>query len=278
MTDVVTERDIVFATADGTELKLDLHLPAMQHRPLPLAIFIHGGGWRRGTRVDYEESRLLPVSASGIAVASVDYRLSTQAPWPAQLEDIRTAMEVIPGMLGTRGIELDGRTALWGCSAGGHLALMTALTAANEGRGAPDVVVAWFPVTDLRLMDRAPKGSRTRNPPFLPEGAIPPAFERMLLGLDDAAADTDAGLEALRAASPIAHTGPGNPPILLVHGDEDALVPLHHSETLHDALTAAASPVSTLVVRGATHEDPAFDTPQVLGAVAAFISGAPRPS
>lgn len=283
MNPVHTETDVVYAATAGRELRCDLHWPVGDVGPLPVAIYLHGGGWARGARSDRAEERLVPVAGAGIAVATIEYRLSGEALWPAQLDDVRAAIDAVPRLFAERGVAISGRTTLWGCSAGGHVALMAALTAAGNGDAgpdagpgaapgaAPDAVVAWFPPTDLTLMTDAPASPGARMPAFLPPGAAVPPFERMLLGLGEG--DDEDALTRLRGASPLSHVAPGVCPVLLIHGDEDALIPASHSETLRDALLAAGSPVSMLLVRGATHEDPLFDAPAVLGATAAHLKG-----
>jgi dipeptidyl aminopeptidase/acylaminoacyl peptidase len=77
--------------------------------------------------------------------------------------------------------------------------------------------------------------------------------------------------DAARAASPVSHVHPGAPPFLLVHGDRDGLVPAEHSRALHRGLRAQGAPTTLLVLADANHEDPAFDTPPVLGTVSAFL-------
>ncbi len=127
-------------------LELDLYLP-QAGGPVPVVVHVHGGGWRRGSRREP-----LPVlgagfydtlAAEGFAVAAIDYRLSGEARFPAQLEDVRTAISWVRDHAASYGLDAD-REFLWGDSAGGHLALLAALTGAKV-RG----VVAWFPVTDL---------------------------------------------------------------------------------------------------------------------------------
>lgn len=279
MNPVHTETDVVYTANAGREMRCDLHWPVLAAGPLTVAIYLHGGGWARGSRADRAEERLVPVAGAGIAVASIEYRLSGEAQWPAQLDDVRAAIEAVPRLFADRGVAVSGRTALWGCSAGGHVALMAALTAAETGAAGPgmgpdailDGVVAWFPPTDLTLMTDAPASPGARMPAFLPPGAAVPPFERMLLGLGEIEDDVSVG--RLRDASPVAHAVPGVCPVLLIHGDEDALIPASHSHALRDALLAAGSPVSMLLVRGATHEDPLFDAPAVLGATAAHLKG-----
>ncbi|WP_100814312.1 alpha/beta hydrolase [Microbacterium lacus] len=284
MNPVHAETDVVYSEASGRALRCDLHWPVSGSGavlPVPIAIYLHGGGWARGSRADRAEERLVAVAAAGIAIASIEYRLSDEAQWPAQLHDVRAALDAVPALFRERGVALSGRVTLWGCSAGGHLALMAALVAAEQSTGGPDATpdacpdatVAWFPPTDLTLMTDAPASPGARMPAFLPPGVAVPPFERMLLGLGDANDDTSASL--LRDASPIAHAASAVGPVLLIHGDEDALIPASHSEALRDALLSADAPVSMLLVRGATHEDPLFDDPAVLGATAAHLKGSP---
>ncbi|WP_100811130.1 MULTISPECIES: alpha/beta hydrolase [unclassified Microbacterium] len=275
MNPVHTETDVIYASIAGRELRCDLHWPVVTPGPLTVAIYLHGGGWARGSRADRAEERLAPVAGAGIAVASIEYRLSREARWPAQLDDVRAAIDAVPRLFADRGVAVSGRIALWGCSAGGHVALMAALTAAETGEAGAgavvDAVVAWFPPTDLTLMTDAPASPGARMPAFLPPGAAIPPFERMLLGLGEE--EDDESVARLRDASPVSHAAPDVCPVLLIHGDEDALIPASHSDALRDVLLTAGSPVSMLLVRGATHEDPLFDAPAVLGATAAHLKG-----
>jgi len=92
MNPVHTETDVVYASIAGRELRCDLHWSVVTPGPLTVAIYLHGGGWARGSRSDRAEERLVPVAGAGIAVASIEYRLSGEARWPAQLEDVRAAI------------------------------------------------------------------------------------------------------------------------------------------------------------------------------------------
>ena len=259
-------RDLRYATADGIDLHLDLYLPAV--RPAPLCVYVHGGGWMRGARTDRAAERLLPVARAGVAVASVDHRLSGQATFPAPLDDVRAAVRWLRASAADHG--LDGtRIGAWGASAGGHLAAMLGLTRdtrdAELGSSAVQAVVAWFASTDLlALATDPPEGPL---PPFV-TGPLPdPPFEARLLGVA-AAADAP---EQARAASPVTHAHAGAPPFLLVHGDRDGLVPSAQSRRLADALRASGADVTLWLLAGGNHEDPAFDRPESLGAVAAFL-------
>ncbi|MGB6582380.1 MAG: alpha/beta hydrolase, partial [Streptosporangiaceae bacterium] len=127
-------------------LELDLYLPQIDGSA-PVIVYVHGGGWRRGSRREP-----LPVlgadfydrlTTQGFAVAAIDYRLSGEARFPAPLEDVRTAIGWVRDHAASYRLDA-GRVFLWGDSAGGHLALLAALTGSIVHG-----VVAWFPVTDL---------------------------------------------------------------------------------------------------------------------------------
>ncbi|RBY90237.1 alpha/beta hydrolase [Blastococcus sp. TBT05-19] len=261
MTGTTVHRDLVHSTVDGGELRLDLYLPDV--RPAPLCLWLHGGGWMRGSRTDRAEQRLLPLAGAGVAVAAVQYRLSGQAPFPAQLDDARAAVRWLRAHAGDFGLDAS-RIGAWGASAGGHLASLLGLTDGGADASV-QAVVAWFAPSDLVLRSSdVPEGPL---PPFV-TGPLPePSFEARLLGVEDVRAHRDAA----RAASPVAHVGPGAPPFLLMHGDRDGLIPSEHSRRLHRALRAEGVDSTLWLLDGANHEDPAFDSPASLAAVAGFL-------
>jgi acetyl esterase/lipase len=266
--DVTVRPDVVYGSPDGVQLHLDLYLPA--GRPAPLCLWLHGGGWARGSRTARAAERLLPVAAGGVAVAAVQYRLSGEATFPAQLDDVRTAVRWLRHHAADLGLDA-GRVGVWGASAGGHLAALLALCADDRDRDLGDssvqAAVCWFPVTDLTLRDTdVPEGP---PPPFLTGPPADPSREALLLGAES----VREVLEAARAASPVTHVHPGAPPFLLVHGDRDGFVPSAHSRALHRALRAEGVDTSLLLLADANHEDPAFETPASLAAVTAFLRG-----
>lgn len=206
-------------------LELDLHLPPGPG-PYPAIVYLHGGGWRRGSRRTTIPATLCESLAErGFAVAAADYRLSGEARFPAQLDDVRAAIAWLRS-------EVDCvRTFLWGESAGAHLALLAAL----DG-GDVDGVVAWYPPTDLLgLADDL-------------TGVADGSREAGLLG----AAPRD-NPDLAKRASPLTFARRGAPPILLMHGDADDLVPATQSVRLAEALQAAGAPVELDLVPGARH-------------------------
>jgi len=232
--------DVVYGEVIGYRpLELDLYRPEAEG-PLPVIVYVHGGGWRRGSR-----RHPLPVlgagfydslAAQGFAVAAVDYRLSGEARFPAPLEDVRTAVGWTRDNAAGYGLDA-GRVFLWGDSSGGHLALLAALTGAKVTG-----VVAWFPVTDLAGLpsDVADMGG-------VPDPG-PDSREAQLLG---APVSSVPGLA--QQASPVTHGSPDAPPVLLMHGDADDMVPAAQSIRLASALRAAGAAVELELVPGATH-------------------------
>src|SRR6266581_3286959 len=199
-------------------LELDLYLPAAGG-PAPVIVHVHGGGWRRGSRraplpvlgADFYDA----LAAAGFAVAAFGWVRDHAAAYG----------------LGA------GRVFGWGDSAGGHLALLAALTG-TAMRG----VVAWFPVTDLigLLSDVADAGG-------VPDRG-PDSREALLLG-----GPASSLPELAREASPVTHASAGAPPVLLMHGAADDMVPPAQSVRLAKALSAAGASVELELVPGATH-------------------------
>lgn len=233
---VTSYRDIEFAAPEGYRpLALDVHRPEGS-APTGVLVFLHGGGWLRGSR------RRIPivaadVVAAGLALVCPDYRLSGEAPFPAQLDDVRAAL----AWLAARGTELGletGRVVLWGESAGGHLAALAGLGMPASGGAPPPLptvagVIDWFGPSDLAAMG---------------DPADPSSREARLLGgpLGERAAEAT-------AASPVTQVRAGAPPFLLAHGDADTLVPITQSQALHSALTAAGCEAALVTVPGAQH-------------------------
>jgi acetyl esterase/lipase len=235
-------------------LEIDVWLPLSSEDPAPAVLFLHGGGWRAGSRhlAGPAFRGVLPspfeqVARAGIAVASADYRLSGEATWPAQLHDVKAAVRWLRARAGELGIDGD-RIAAWGESAGGHLAELLGLTTGDPalegdvGVTGPSsevcAVVAWYAPSDLRVMaadtGTDPMDPDTREARLL--GAPPPI-------VPDAAAE----------ASPITHISRGAPPFLLLHGAADHLVPCVQSERLHSALQETGLNAELVVYPAADH-------------------------
>jgi acetyl esterase/lipase len=242
----VTQPNLVYAEIVGYRpLRLDLYVPAGDG-PWPLVVWVHGGGWRNGDRKLLPET-LAPLDffgrmlRRGYAVASVDYRLSAEATFPAPLHDVKAAVRWLRGHAPDLGLDAD-RFALWGESAGGHLAALAALTADSadptlEGdvgitgaSSAVGAVVDWYAPSDMVTIGR---------------DAQPDSPVAQLLG------GTSPRLAAL--ASPTEHAHPGAPPFLCMHGTEDAVVPYAQSEQLAAMLHAYGTRCDLYPVPDADH-------------------------
>lgn len=232
---VTVHRDVVHRQVEGYRpLALDLYVPADE--VLALCVYTHGGGWLRGSR-RVGPGPLSPTSAQhfvraasqGLAVASVDYRLSGEARFPAQRDDVGSAVDFLEQNRERFGLG-DAPLVTWGVSAGGQLAALRALTD-------PDVraCALWYAVSDLRTM------------PAFPVDDGPSREQRVMGGTAEELP------EAFAAASPVTHVSPSAPSFLLLHGDQDQAVPFEQSATLHDALTAAGASSTYELVEGYEH-------------------------
>jgi acetyl esterase/lipase len=244
---------VPYAAIPGVRpLELDVYLPPEGPDAAPAVVFLHGGGWRLGSRrsagpafAGAVPSPFERLARSGLAVASIDYRLSGEARWPAQLHDAKAAVRWLRARSGELSIDGD-RIAAFGESAGGHLAAMLGLTGPDRDgdlgvrgpAGTVGTVVAWYAPSDLAALagdagaDPMAAGSR----------------EAQLLG-----APLPTVPELTADASPVSHVRPGAPPFLLLHGTDDRLVPCRQSERLRDALSAAGCAVELETCDGAGH-------------------------
>jgi acetyl esterase/lipase len=222
--------DVDFAQPEGFRpLSLDLRTPGTA--AAPLVVFLHGGGWLRGSRKVFtpgiSDARSFDrIVDAGFAVASCEYRLSGEARFPAQLEDVDAALAWLSANGAQYGVDAS-RVVLWGVSAGATLAALTALDR-DDIAG----VVDWFGPTDLFAMAAHDSGR--------PGGgdALEDTREARWLG-----APASQLPDAARRASPVLQVHPGAPPFHISHGTADEHVPIAQSEALAEALRAAAVPV-----------------------------------
>ena len=241
--------DLDYAGGGHERQKLDLYLPEKSsEEKLPVVCWIHGGGWRAGDKA--QGARVAELVGGGrYAGVSIGYRLSGDAPWPAQLHDVKAAVRWVRAHADEHGLDPD-RIAVWGASAGGHLAAMLGVTggmAGLEGAVGPHLgessavscVVDFFGPSDLLTMNDGEVAM---------DHLAADSPESLLLG----AAVLDV-LERAREASPLTHVDARDVPFLIVHGTRDRVVPVSQSEKLAAALEAAGVEVEFAPVDGAGH-------------------------
>jgi acetyl esterase/lipase len=262
-----TQADIEYARVGEVSLKLDLHRPAVENPPL--IVYVHGGAWRAGSKKDVPIGKLME---QGYAIASVDYRLSTQAVFPAQVHDIKAAIRFLRANAGTLHINTT-KIAIIGSSAGGHLAALVGVSngdKALEGKvgehldQSSDVqaIVSFYGASDLQtiLSQSTPHGLTVRIPAL-----------KLLLG------DTpDKKPELARLASPVAHLDKNDPPLLLIHGDADPQMPPQQSQELAKAYQALGLPVTLIMLPGSKHGGAEFYDAERTALVAKLLDKALR--
>ncbi|MFI5613718.1 alpha/beta hydrolase [Amycolatopsis sp. NPDC051903] len=251
----VSYLQVPFAEYHGWRpLRLDLHLPATGAAPHPVVVYAHGGSFLTGLP---SMGPWTTLPSRGIAVASVGYRLSGEAKFPAPVEDVRAAVAWVSAHAA---LDRD-RIALWGSSAGGYLAALAAVTeslapaprllGSRGGLARVRAVVAHYPVT-------TPETLRADTP------AETFALEQLL-------AEFFAGTDLPTAVAEHLGDPATAPPFLFVHGDADRRVGAGQSRRLHERLTAAGVPSRFVLVPGGDHGSPHFESAERVGEVERFL-------
>ncbi|HEY2411923.1 MAG TPA: alpha/beta hydrolase [Pirellulaceae bacterium] len=256
-------RDLEYARAGDISLKLDLYLPANVISP-PVVVWVHGGAWRGGSK---NNPSILPLTEKGFAVASVDYRLSPVAQFPAQIHDIKAAIRYLRGTAKEHGISAE-RIAISGGSAGGHLAALVGVTnGVKELEGdlgdyrnkLSDVqgIVVFYGASNLTtiLAQSTPHGVNMRTP----------ALELLLGGQPDSKPDL------ARLASPVFQVDKADPPLWWYHGDQDPQMPVNQALEMLGAYKKLGLDVTFEPVFGGGHGGKLFYTPEQFQQVAKFL-------
>jgi acetyl esterase/lipase len=268
--------DVAYARASAAEV-LDIWMPSTARRPYPLVIFVHGGGWSGGDKRDVGP-KVVPLLQRGFAVASVNYRLSGEAHFPAAARDVKAAVRYLRAHASSFGIDPD-RFAIWGESAGANLAVLVGATNTahavfddpelGNGATSPSVqaVVEWYGPIDLaeRESQYRAGGSDCRSPQL----AEADRYTSGYLG-----ADVDRVPQEAAKANPLTYLlgAGGLPPFSIAQGSADCLVPAGQAEQLADAVRAAGGRVDLHLLPGAVHADPRFDR-ELLAPTIAWLSG-----
>jgi acetyl esterase/lipase len=256
--------NITYATANNTQLSLDLYLPKMRATPLPTLVFYHGGGWVGGQK-ERNVFQLLPYLSLGWAVVNVEYRLASNSLAPAAVEDCLCALRWV----GSHAKEYNFDTTkivLTGGSAGGHLALITGMLPQDspfyrpcatdekirwkegwEPRVRVAAIVNWYGITDVAELLEGPNAKHYAIEWF---GGMPHRKE------------------LAQQLSPLMYVRAGLPPIISIHGDDDDIVPYSQATRLHAGLDRVGVPNTLIPVKGGKHDG--FDRQTLVNSFAAI--------
>ncbi len=226
--DQSSSRDLVYSTVAGRKLLLDIYYPTnpAPAAGFPLIISIHGGAWAYADR--HNDLILRKLTNAGYALASIDYRVSGEAIYPAQVDDTRRAVKWLDEHANSLRIDTNKMVAT-GISAGGHLALLLGLSQPSGDRTIKAVCALYGPTDLITILPPEMRNQSTNAVAALLGGAV------------------SNKLEFAREASPITYVREDSVPVLLFHGEKDALVPVAQSIALDSALRAAGAE-STLVI------------------------------
>jgi acetyl esterase/lipase len=252
-------RNLQYVPGGHERNRLDLYLPENPKGRLPVIVWVHGGAWMAGSKEDCPAASW---PAKGCAVASINYRLSQHALFPAQIEDCKAAIRWLRANAAKYHLDPD-HIGAWGPSAGGHLVALLGTTADVkewDRRGGNldqssrvQCVIDWFGPTELTTMGV--------------EGDPPGSPVALLIG-----GPAPQNKEKARKASPLTYVNKNAAPFLIMHGDKDDIVPLRQSELLAAALKKAGVEIKLQVIKGNGHGGPGFSTPESQKLIEAFLA------
>lgn len=240
---VQIERDLTYGTQLPARQNLDLYIPKNTDKPLPLVVWIHGGAWWAG---DKRPCRAVSLLNNGFAVASIHYRFSNTDKFPAQIHDCKAAIRWLRANAGKYNID-PNHIGVWGESAGGHLSALLGTTNGNkelEGTVGDHLNVSsdvqavcdWFGPADFPAFQIDERQFDNQNP-------IVSLFGGRL----------SEKRELAELASPLYQADQDDVPFLIMHGDQDNLVPLQQSKSLHEKLKAAGADSTLVILAGNGH-------------------------
>jgi acetyl esterase/lipase len=247
---------------------LDIYVPANTSQPLPLVVWIHGGAWMLNDKyadMGYMKNTVRNFLDSGYALASIDYRYSTTAPFPAQVQDCNQAIQFLYDHAAQYHVDKN-RIALIGFSAGGHLASLLGLSNNNAvSQFYPSgkkpsfqirTVIDFYGPSDFVVLGAGTDTSinNDRNAVSILLGALP--LERPDLA---------------KKASPVTYIDKNDPPFLIVQGEKDESVPYTQSVMLHSWLQLAGVKNDIIVVKDAPHYGPMFDAANIRSKIFQYL-------
>jgi acetyl esterase/lipase len=273
VSDVVVKKNIICANPQvdgiGQNLKMDIYIPDGISGTMPALVYIHGGGWMEGSKSDCPGKTL---AKGGYVVACIDYRLvgidgdcSKDSIFPAAVQDVKSAVRWL--RLNARAYSINpDKIGLIGDSSGGHLAVLAGVSKGtkifnnNQNSGASDTVQAivdWYGPVDITRMEiaftedacKVKKSELSKNYSSAPTMGLTYAWSRFLGGgLDDPEV-----LNHAKQASPLTYLDGNDPPILIIQGASDSIVPPEQSQILSDAIKSAGIKTSFISLPGVNH-------------------------
>jgi len=266
-------KDLAYASASDTQ-KLNLYLPTTGTGPFPLVINIHGGGFKFGDKGMLSEATGTALLDAGYAVASIDYRLSGEAIFPAAVQDAKAAVRFLRANAAEYNLNPD-KIAVFGQSAGGNIASMVGVTGnisdyddaslGNEGvSSAVQAVINHYGPTDFLQMDDQAKaqGCSTSDQKHNDSGS----FESAYIGAEIQTVPDQVG-----KSNPITYISTDTPPFLIQKGDQDCTVSFENTKMLADALSAANLDVTFTSLAGAGHGGDQFETDENNALMISFL-------
>ena len=229
-------KDIAFKAVEGHDLFMDIMLPENETNP-PIIMWVHGGGWNELNRT---WCLVTPMLERGYAVATVEYRYSDEAPFPAQMFDLKDALLFLKKNGEKYGYDAS-RIILSGDSAGSHLACMVGVSAGNKAWEKEGEDYSVQAVVDFC------------GPAWLSYGSKPGNSNAVLEMLLDVSYSSKEMYPKAAAASPVTYINGTEPPFLIIHGSKDPVVDLYHPRRLRNALEEAGVPVHMYLVPGGVH-------------------------
>ncbi|MBA4385682.1 MAG: hypothetical protein C0410_13165 [Anaerolinea sp.] len=232
--------DITYCTMEDVALQMDIYYPSTYESKWPVAMYVHGGGWRSGDKTqgirmqDVEELR-----KSGFLVVSVNYRLAPEYKFPAMIEDVKCAVRYLRAYSDEYNLDAQ-HIGVWGSSAGGHLVALL---------GTSDVSAGWDVGEYLDQSSRVQAVVDLYGPTDFTQ-----KFEGGDAEIQHEVFGMNKYIEAFAlAASPVYYVTPDDPPFLMMHGAEDTLVPVSQSQILNERLQQAGVQSELVVVQNAGH-------------------------
>lgn len=260
--DITITKDIVYAQSGERKLLLDIYKPKSVANP-NLIVWVHGGAWRSGSKANPP----LGLLGFGYALASLDFHLSEEAPYPSMVHDIKAAIRYLRANAKKYGYRAD-KIVIWGSSSGGHLAALVGTTNGDKylegtlgdytstSSNVQGIIDFYGPANLLSILSQStPHGISVREPAM-----------KILFGKS-----MDEVKETARQASPVFQTDPSDPPLLIVHGDQDNQVPVNQSLELMAAYKKNKLPVQIEFVSGAGHGGDVYNNSAMMALINEFL-------